>query len=175
MENIYIDRILSGDIEAFSYFIKTYKNMAFNIAYSIIKNEQDAEEVTQDAFIKALNGLKSFNKTATFKSWFYRIVVNESFLSIRSSKKRKTHVFIEDQNDAILEEHFDDVNNDQMDQIQETLLLLGAKESLALELFYLQELSINDIIIITGWTKANTKVILHRARKKVRQIWKEKL
>jgi len=175
MEDIYIDKVLSGDIEAFSYFITTYKNMAFNISLSIVKDEQYAEEVTQDAFIKAFNGLKNFNRTTKFKSWFYRIVINESFLRLRTLKKRKGFVFIDDQNDTILEEHFEDVSEDQIDKINEVLSLLDSRESLSIELFYLQELSINDIIIITGWSKANTKVILHRARKSIRQIWKKTL
>ncbi|WP_299434494.1 sigma-70 family RNA polymerase sigma factor [uncultured Aquimarina sp.] len=175
MDDTYIDSVLSGNIEAFSYFIKTYKNMAYNISLSIVKDEQYAEEVTQDAFMKAFNGLKSFNRTAKFKSWFYRIVVNESFLRLRSLKKRKTFVYIEEQSDAILEEQFEEISKDHTDKIHKVLSLLDSKESLALELFYLQELSINDIIAITGWTKTNTKVILHRARKSVRQIWKTSL
>lgn len=173
MEDIYIDRVLSGNIDAFTYFIKTYKNMAFSIAFSIVKDEQYAEEVAQDAFMKAYNGLASFNRKARFKSWFYRIVVNESFLRLRSIKKEKAVTSIEEQSDAILEEQFEEVTENHSYQIQKVLALLDPKESLALELFYLQELSINDIIDITGWSKANAKVILHRARKSIRQIWKQ--
>ncbi len=174
MEDVYIDRVISGDIEAFSYFIRTYKNMAFNISYAIIKDEQYAEEVTQDAFMKAFNGLKKFNRTATFKSWFYRIVVNESFLRLRTLKIRHSIVSIEEQEDAILEEQIEDASETHTEKIHEVLSLLDAKESLAIELFYLQELSINEIVVITGWSKANIKVILHRARKSIRQIWKNK-
>ncbi|MEO0526724.1 MAG: RNA polymerase sigma factor [Bacteroidota bacterium] len=174
MDDVYIDRVLSGDVDAFSYFIKTYKNMAFNISYAIIKDEQYAEEVTQDAFMKAFNGLKKFNRTASFKSWFYRIVVNESFLRLRTLKKESSVVSIEEQGDAIMEEQIEYVSEIQTEKINEVLSLLDSKESLAIELFYLQELSITDIIAITGWSKANTKVILHRARKSIRQIWKNK-
>lgn len=173
MENVYIDKVLSGDVEAFTYFIKTYKHMAFTISLSIVKDEQYAEEVTQDAFMKAFNGLKSFNRTATFKSWFYRIVVNESFLKLRTLKKSKPIVSIEEQSDAILEEQFEEVTENHSVKISEVLSLMPPKEALALELFYLQELSINDITTITGWTKAYTKVILHRGRKNIRQLWKK--
>jgi len=92
MDNIYIDRVLSGDVEAFRYFIKTYKDMGFNLAISIIKDEQFAEEIVQDAFMKAFQGLRSFKRTAKFKSWFYRIVVNESFQRLRSVKKKETSI-----------------------------------------------------------------------------------
>ena len=173
MDNIYIDKVLSGDVEAFSYFVKTYKNMAFNISFAIVKDTQYAEEVAQDAFMKAFKNLKSFKRTSKFKSWFYRIVVNESFLKLRGLKKSNLFITIEDQSDAILEEHFEEVTENHSQKIKEVLLLLDTKESLAIELFYLQELNINKITDITGWTKANTKVILHRARKSIRQIWKE--
>lgn len=173
MENTYIDSVLSGDIEAFSYFIKTYKNMAFTVSLSIVKDEQYAEEVTQDAFMKAFNNLKKFNRTSTFKSWFYRIVVNESFLKLRVLKKRIAIVSIEEQSDAILEEQFEEITENQSAKISKVLKLLPPKEALALELFYLQEMSINEITGVTGWTKSNTKVILHRARKNIRLLWKK--
>mgnify|MGYP003635286603 FL=1 len=173
MESVYIDKVLSGDVEAFTYFVKTYKNMAFTVSLSIVKDEQYAEEVTQDAFMKAFNGLKSFNRTAKFKSWFYRIVVNESFLRLRTLKKSKPIVPIEEQNDAILEEQFEEITENHSARISKVLSLMPPKEALALELFYLQEMSINDITIVTEWTKTNTKVILHRARKNIRLLWKK--
>jgi RNA polymerase sigma-70 factor (ECF subfamily) len=175
MDDIYLDRVLSGDIEAFSYFVKTYKNMAFNISISIVKDEQYAEEVTQDAFMKAFDGLKSFNRKAKFKSWFYRIVVNESFLRLRTLKKIKILESLEEESNVVFEDQFDEISDEKITKIHTVLSLLAPNEGLVLQLFYLEELSINEITHITGWTKANTKVILHRARKSVREIWKKTL
>lgn len=175
MDDIYLDRVLSGDVEAFSYFVKTYKNMAFNISISIVKDEQYAEEVTQDAFMKAFDGLKSFNRKAKFKSWFYRIVVNESFLRLRTLKKIKILESLEEESNVVFEDQFDEISDEKTTKIHTVLSLLAPNEGLVLQLFYLEELSINEITHITGWTKANTKVILHRARKSVREIWKKTL
>lgn len=173
MESAYIDRVLSGDIDAFNYFINTYKNMAFALAISMVKDEQYAEEVVQDAFLKAFHGLKKFKRTAKFKSWFYRIVVNESLLKLRSLKKNQELVNFDDNLSAdILDEPFEDAIHHQSEKIHRVLALLPPKESLVLELFYSQGLSINDIVEVTGWSKSNTKVILHRARIHVRQLWK---
>jgi RNA polymerase sigma-70 factor (ECF subfamily) len=171
MDDIYIDRVLSGDIEAFSYFVKTYKDMAFNLAISIVKDEQYAEEVTQDAFMKAFSNLKSFKRTSTFKSWFYRIVVNESFLQLRKLKKKQILVPIETVKEIALEDRVGEGFTEDIDKIQKVLSLLTAKEGLALQLFYLEEVSLKEITGITGWTLANTKVILHRARKNLRNIY----
>ena len=171
MDDIYMDRVLSGDVEAFSYFVKSYKNMAFNLAISIVKEEQYAEEVTQDAFMKAFTGLKSFKRTATFKSWFYRIVVNESFLQLRKLKKAQILVPLEDVKEVVLEDELEEESIEKIRKIQKALSLLAPKEGLALQLFYLEEIGLNEITDITGWTLANTKVILHRARKSVRNIY----
>ena len=171
MDDIYLDKVLSGDVDAFSYFIETYKNMAFNISISIVKDKQYAEEVVQDAFMKAFGGLKSFNRKATFKSWLYRIVVNESFLKLRSLKKTKHIVSLEAENKEFEEASMDETSDDKTQKIQKVLGMLSPNEGLALQLFYLEESSIKEIIHITGWTKANTKVLLHRARKSVREIW----
>lgn len=175
MDDVYLDSVLSGDVEAFGYFVKTYKNMAFNLAYSIIKDEQYAEEATQDAFMKAFTGLDSFKRQASFKSWFYRIVVNQSFLQLRKLKKSHQYTDLNE----VCEHPFDDeLNKDSSEilrEIHKALDKLSSNESLALQLFYLEEMALNQITEITGWSLANTKVILHRARKNVRKICKVNL
>jgi len=170
MDDVYIDKVLLGDVAAFSFFVKTYKNMAFNLAISIVKDEQYAEEVTQDAFMKAFTGLKSFKRTATFKSWFYRIVVNESFMQLRKLKKARILVPLEEVKEVAMEEELDEDSIQKTYEIQKVLSQLTPKEGLVLQLFYLEEVSLNEITEITGWTLTNTKVILHRARKSVRKI-----
>ena len=135
MDDIYMDRVLSGDVEAFSYFVKTYKNMAFNLSISIVKDEQYAEEVTQDAFMKAFTGLKSFKRTATFKSWFYRIVVNESFLQLRKLKKTRILVPLEDVKELALEDELEIDSIQKTSKIQKVLSLLTPKEKVSWKCF----------------------------------------
>lgn len=163
----FIDRVLSGETNAFSYFLKHYKDMAFNIAVSIIKDDQYAEEIVQDAFMKAFNALKSFNRSSKFKSWFYRIVVNESFQRLRKLKKEHSLLELTE----VLEIDSDssqEVQSEKSEQVVKLIKNLPANESLALNLFYLEENSLKDIVDITGWTLANVKVVLHRARKNIR-------
>ncbi len=171
MDDIYIDKLLSGDTNAYRYFLRTYKDMAFNIAVSIVKDDQYAEEVIQDAFIKAFNGLKSFNRTAKFKSWFYRIVVNESFQRLKKIKKRVPTLDTDEINNLPEEAMLNELGeNEKLIKIRNAFTLLSPNECLALNLFYLEEYSLKDVSTITGWTIANTKIILHRARKNIRAI-----
>lgn len=60
MDNIYIRKVLSGNIDAFKYFVETYKDFAFSLSYSILKNKYLAEESVQESFIKAYDKLGTF-------------------------------------------------------------------------------------------------------------------
>lgn len=168
MDNQYIQKIRDGDPDAFRYFIQKYRDMAFSLAMSILKDEQTAEEVVQDAFLKAYNGLKKFNQQSKFSTWFYRIVTNEALQRLRKNKKEqisyveKYDLELADENTLL-----------QLDAKERTLLIndalnrLSSKESVALRLFYLEENSLTDIVAITDWSEPNVKVILHRARKNI--------
>ncbi len=163
----YINKVLSGDVHAFRYFLENYKDMAFNIAVSIIKDDHYAEEIVQDAYMKAFNGLKSFNRTSQFKSWFYRIIVNESFQRLRKIKKDNSILEGKKDQEPYIEPDIEPENS-KMEQVSRIMRSLPVKESLVLNLFYLEENTLKEISEITGWTIANIKVLLHRARKSVR-------
>lgn len=166
MDEIYIRKVCEGDTESFRYFLKQYKDMAFSVAISVVKDEFIAEEVVQDAFMKAFNALKSFNRQSKFSTWFYRIVSNESFMRLKKMK-RDIISFNPDYNNDIADESvlLSLQADEQTYLINEALKKLPPNESLALRLFYLEEESIKAVCEITGWSESNTKVILHRARK----------
>lgn len=153
MDEIYIRKVCEGDAESFRYFIKTYKDMAYSLAISIVKDEFRAEEVVQDAFVKAFHGLKSFNQKSKFSTWFYRIVVNESFSHLKKINKEVIQfrqdydTEIPDENDILALQ-----NEEQAFLVNEALKMLSANESLALRLFYLEETSINTLCEVTGWS-----------------------
>ena len=166
MDDIYIRKVCEGDTEAFRYFLKQYKGMAFSLAISVVKDEFAAEEVVQDAFVKAFKGLKAFNRKSKFSTWFYRIVLNEAFMRLKKLK-RNTILFNADYvydvpDESILQSLHED---EQTHLINEALKRLPPNESLVLRLFYLEEESIKSVCEITGWSESNTKVLLHRARK----------
>ncbi len=171
MDDEYINKVLSGDTNAFRYFLETYKDMAINVAVSIVKDDQYAEEIVQDTFMKAFNGLKSFNRTSKFKSWFYRILVNESFRKLRQMKR--DFIILEEVQEVKVAPN-KDIPDDKLEQIKKVMLVLPPNESLALNLFYLEEYSLRELGNITGWSTANTKVILHRARKNLRKLLENK-
>ena len=175
MDEICINRILNGDPEAFRQLIAKYKDMAYSIAMSVVKDEFYAEEIIQGSFLIAYSKLATFKGASKFSTWFYRIVTNESFKLAKRHKAEFVYYMdappeISDEIDnAILKLEEDD----QKYFINEALKILSAKESLTLRLFYLEENSIEEISGITGWSSSNIKVVLHRARFNLRYILSE--
>ncbi|WP_074407918.1 MULTISPECIES: RNA polymerase sigma factor [Aquimarina] len=171
MDDFYIDKILSGDKQAFRYFVREYKDIAYNLAISIVKNTHNAEDVVQESFIKAFKNLRYFKKNAQFSSWFYRIVVNEAFMYLRKNKIDFGKI-----DDQIAELAIEETKeNQQWELTQKSIHRLNPNEALVLNLFYLEEKKIKEISNITGWSISNVKVILHRARKNIRKLLNKSL
>jgi RNA polymerase sigma factor (sigma-70 family) len=167
-EQIIIKNIVAGDAQAFAVLINTYKDMAVLLAYSILLNQEDAEEVAQDAFLKAYCSLHSFKADARFSTWFYRIVVNTAL----NKKKLKKHYPIEITESLSDELPFGNNNipasqitGEQRKHIQFALKSINANERLCLTLYYLNELSVEEIHKLTKITTSNIKVLLYRGRK----------
>ena len=170
-DQIYIDRVLEGDTNAFAYLIDKYKNMAYTVAIKIVKNEEDAEEVAQDSFLKAYQKLDSFKGDSKFSTWLYTIVYRNSI-----SKIRKKNMVTTDIDAFVIENHTTDFefpqieaikNGEQKKYVNQAINNLSEMDALLITLFYLNECSVEEIGKITNLTKTNIKVKLFRARKKL--------
>lgn len=172
-DNKIIESVKRGNHTDFAVLIYRYKNKAFSLIKRILKNEMDAEEVLQDCFIKAFNGLNSFKQESKFSTWFYRIVYNTAITKV-SSKTRK----IENQFSSI-DEHFDlessydfrgAENNDFTSFIHSLIEKLPLSYSSVLNLFYLNEMSCEEISEVMNISVSNVKVILYRSRNALRDL-----
>ncbi len=166
MEDVYIEKVKNGDVEAFRYIIRQYQNMAYSVAMSVVKNEFLARDVVQEAFLNVFQNIKQFRGDSKFSTWLYRIVINKAF-KIAEKEGKQNFDSIEDVGEEANESCMDKLSDDERKfYINEVLVRLPANESLALRLFYLQEMAMNEMKEVTGWSLSNIKVILHRARKK---------
>jgi len=84
-----IDEILAGDISKYELIIKKYQSRIVNLCYKYTKNYQDAEEVAQEAFLRAYKSLDNFRYDSKFYSWLHRITINCSLNYINSKEKQK--------------------------------------------------------------------------------------
>lgn len=172
MDDIYIQKVLKGDTDAFRFLIRKYKDIGYSLAISVVKDEFAAQDVLQASFVIAYTKLSTFKGKSKFSTWLYRIIINEAFKALKKHKKDIVsygELPVNVLNDV--EDTSSKINGeDQRYYINEALKLLSPNESLALRLFYLGENSIEEIAEITGWNNSNIKVILHRARSNMRHI-----
>ncbi|MCX5741373.1 MAG: sigma-70 family RNA polymerase sigma factor [Proteobacteria bacterium] len=82
-----VDRARLGDREAFTRLVSRYQNRVYSAALHILGNHADADDVTQDAFVRAFKGLATFDGRADFFTWLYRITVNTALNALRSGKR----------------------------------------------------------------------------------------
>jgi RNA polymerase sigma-70 factor (ECF subfamily) len=82
-----VGECLAGSRQAFEALVDRYQRVIFNVAYRMVNNYEEAEDITQAVFIKGFENMKSFNPRYKFFSWLYRIAVNESLNVIRARKR----------------------------------------------------------------------------------------
>ena len=78
----------NGDTRAFGQLVRTHQGIALRVAYLVVRDSSEAEDVTQDAFVKAYRSLDKFRAEAPFRPWLLRIVRNEALNRVRSTKRR---------------------------------------------------------------------------------------
>jgi RNA polymerase sigma-70 factor (ECF subfamily) len=171
-DDIYhVQQVLAGNTAAFAVLVNRHKDLAFNIALKIVRYREDAEEIAQDAFVKAYQSLRSFKGDSKFSTWLFRIVYNAAI----SHTRKKHHEFTQidervmgDTTEDEILENLDAVDHEsQAKMVNAAIDRLPPDESALVTMFYMKENSIEDISHITGLTISNVKVKLHRIRKKL--------
>src|SRR5512147_41478 len=89
-EAVLVGAARKGDMAAFEELVRRYDRNVFRIAQHITQNREDAEDVVQDAFLKAYENLEQFQGNSKFYTWLVRIAVNESLMKLRKRRTDKT-------------------------------------------------------------------------------------
>ena len=171
---------LLGNTEMFSRLIDHYKNMVYNLAYRMSNNFQEAEDISQEAFLRAFQSLTRFNSSYKFSTWLYQITLN----IIRDKFKRKEidevslDTPIETDDSEFYLQPADLTNNPEQiitrqedaRAIQKAILSLPLKYREVIVLRHLQYLSYIEITNILKLPTGTVKVRLYRAREQLRKI-----
>lgn len=167
-----LKRVKTGNQEAFRLIIREYKSPAYSIAFRILRNAEDAEEVVQDAFFKAYKKIHQFKGDSKFASWFLKIVYNQALTRVK--KKHINAVEINEEIDTHAKPNNFDLDGWSMvlqeereKYVRQAINKLPDDDALVLSLYYMSGNSIPEICEITGWSLSSTKVKLYRARQKV--------
>lgn len=178
-DTYYIQKILDGDMEFFSRLVDRYSHRIYLLIVKIVRYREEAEELTQDVFVKVFQVLHSFKGDCRFSTWIYRIAYNTAISATR--KKKHEFLYIEENTiDNVLDEKVQETletgeNEEQLQKLEEAVNLLPADERGMISLFYTESHSIEEVADITGLSVSNVKVKLYRIRKKLYVIMKEEM
>ena len=165
-----------GKADEYAYFLDTYGQPVFSLIVRIVGSEEDAEELTQDTFMKAFRHLSSFNGNSSFSTWIYRIAYNTALSFLRKSKVEQINpddklwnTISDTETDNLL----DECTSERIELLRDALSRLSPDERALITLFYEDEKTIEEIALITNQREGNVKVKLHRLRKKLANWIKE--
>ena len=175
-----IARIRGGDVDAFYELVRPYERAVFLAASSLVRNDADAEEVTQEAILKAFKNLSRFRQEAKFSTWLIQICINEAKMKLRKNRRHLYESIEEGQlngeGDYIPKDFADwrEIPSEALEQkelrdaLQRALDSLPEKYRTVLILRDIQHLSINETAKVLGLSESNVKTRLLRARLQMR-------
>ena len=169
-----IKRLKKGDKQALRSLIEQYKHMVYTLALRIVKNEEEAEEVSQDTFLKIYQSIGSFKGDAKLSTWIYRIAYHRSLDYVKKNKRKLQTTRLEWEqvtNIQLAEMTWDHLETLERRQLIQTALgHLPGEDGVILSLFYFESLSLKEIAEVLNITINTVKVRLHRSRKRLASI-----
>ncbi|MDR1344181.1 MAG: sigma-70 family RNA polymerase sigma factor [Tannerellaceae bacterium] len=169
-DTYYVRRVQDGDVASFACLLDRYSRPVYSLVFKLTRNREDAEELTQDVFMKVFRKLGTFKGESSFSTWIYRIAYNTAISETRRRKmeflsfeetlienlpEEKTAGFLEGELDA------------KAVHLDAALAKLPPEDEAIILFFYMEDKSIEDIAVITGLSLSNVKTRLHRIRKKL--------
>jgi RNA polymerase sigma-70 factor (ECF subfamily) len=174
-----IKQVLKGDKNAFGEIVEIYKDKVFQLAYRMLGNRHEAEDIAQEAFIRAYVNIQSYNINLKFSTWLYRIATN---LCIDRIRKKKPDYYLDAEvagteglnmysqipSNIPLPEA--DVESLELQAtIQRAISKLPEKYRSVIVLKYIEELSLNEISEILEMPLGTVKTRIHRGREALRK------
>jgi RNA polymerase sigma-70 factor (ECF subfamily) len=172
-ERAWIRQAQHGDAEAFGQLVVYYQQTAFNVAYRMIGDRQEAKDVAQEAFIKIYQTLDRFDLQRPFAPWLYRIVTNTALNWI---KRRQPETGI-DEGVPLIEPspgpEAQTIAADTSARLRAAIATLPPNYRAAIELRHFQGLSYKEMSDVLDAPLSDVKSWLFRARRKLRQVLEE--
>ncbi len=163
-----INRALAGEEMAYHKIMNLYKGRIFGYVYRIIRNYQDAEEITIETFVRCFKSIKSFDRSRPLSPWLFAIAHN---LIIDFLRKRKQAYEYLDKDRPVKDDfvqHYE--KNKELEKLEKALIKLPPIDREIVILFYKEEHSYQEVSEILGIPVSTIKTRLHRARLKLRDL-----
>lgn len=174
-----ISRVQSGDEIAFKELVEVHQSRVFHTALGLLHNYQDAEDITQEVFVKVYESISRFKGKSKFSTWIYRITINISLNFLRARKRKKRFAFLlsfDDGNDKSAKQPADTLHpgiafeNQERDTILfKAIDRLPENQKTAFMLHNTEDLSYEEISEVMRNTISSVESLIHRAKKNLRE------
>ncbi|MCK1995065.1 RNA polymerase sigma factor SigW [Peribacillus muralis] len=174
-----INQVVKGDHNAFGEIVEIYKDKVFQICFRILGNRQEAEDLAQEAFVRAFVNIRSFNIDMKFSTWLYRIATN---LCIDRLRKKKPDYYLDAEvagTDGLnmysqlasnmAKPELEAESLELQETIQAEIMKLPEKYRSVIVLKYIEELSLKEISEILDLPVGTVKTRIHRGREALRK------
>lgn len=172
---VLIHESAGGNMMSFRKLVEMHQSFVYAIAFRLLCNESDTEEVVQDTFVRVWKNLSRFNHEMRFNTWLYKIAINLCYDKMRSLKYKLNHVPLSIEGLAALNlpshENIETayVNHEQAEIIRFLTSRLSTRQRIVFTLAELEELSVEEISEITGMTASKIKSNLYCAKQSMRK------
>jgi len=170
----WIARARAGDERAFAVLVERHRDRAYALALRMLRLPAEAEEVAQDAFVRAWRALPGFRGDAKFSTWLHRIVVRRCLdraVVLRSRRGRETELELAPEPVAAADAALDPEQRARAARLAHLMTELTETQRLVVTLFYHQDRSLEDVARTLGLPENTVKTHLHRARAVLREGW----
>ena len=171
-----VARARAGDSDAFRLLVERHSRALFKLGYRMTGNEQDAEDVVQEAFLKAYRSLDQFEDRAQVGSWLYRIAANCAFDVLRKRQRRDSRQESLDEENAP-EPHSEGpgperlaIGGDVRRRLEAALETMSPRERAAFVLRHFEGRSVKEIEVALGIDTTSVKQSVCRAVRKAREV-----
>ena len=169
-----ISKILKGEQSFFAQLVERYQNYVFTLVLRFTDSREDAEEISQDIFVKAYRSLADFRGESKFSTWLYTIVrtscitfLRKKKLDITSIDNERTFLQLENRESGFKANSIEQKSRHAM--VNEAIRLLSPDDAQLITLFYKGEQSLEEIGKVMGLETNTVKVKLHRARHRLKE------
>jgi RNA polymerase sigma-70 factor (ECF subfamily) len=166
-------RFRDGERDAFDVLVRRHQKNVWRLVRRYVRNDADAADVTQQAFVRAFRGLTAFRGTATVRSWLFRIAINCALSWLRDHKREQP---AEIADDALVEGHAAPgkiADGQDNARLRAAIAQLPPKQKMVLELRVFDDLSFKEVAEAADCTENTAKVNFHYAVKRLRDILRE--
>lgn len=170
----WVARARQGDPVAREALVRAHRDRAVSLAWRLTGDRDAAEDIAQEALVRALSTLSRFRGDAAFATWLFRIVVNEARTHARGACRRQRRWERQRDADQARCVEAPDPGDTRAEPLVDLMQLLPASQREALALFYLRELPVEDIARVQGAQAGTVRARLCRGRERLRDLARER-